>query len=148
MGEACMATFWPIPGLKWRTFVTVPGFQVGTWISKSVCMGKELSQLAAIKINLRMSIGVWRTLPIFLPVYLHVVYNVMAQLTYPFTFIKLHVRSHNYFQMQVHLHVDLVYLFFSITGIVATPIPIHSTTSLVNKLETPIYTHIYIYIIC
>ena len=48
--------------------------------------------------------------------------------------------------MQVHLHVDLVYLFISITGIAATPIPTHSTTSLVNKLETPIYTDIYIYI--
>ena len=72
---------------------------------------------------------------------------------YPFTFIKLHVHSHNYFpknkhvhsniywSMQVHLHADLVYLFISITGIVATPIPIYSTTSLVNKLETPIYTH-------
>ena len=47
-------------------------------------------------------------------------------------------------QTQVHLHADLVYLFIFITGIVATPIPIHSTTSLVNKLETPIYTHIYI----
>ena len=45
--------------------------------------------------------------------------------------------------MQVHLHAALVYPFISITGIVATPIPIHSTTSLVNKLETPIYTHIY-----
>ena len=50
------------------------------------------------------------------------------------------------FQTQVHLHADLVYLFISITGTVATPIPIHSTTSLVNKLETPIYTHIYIYL--
>ena len=50
--------------------------------------------------------------------------------------------------MQVHLHADLVYLFISITGIVATPIPIHSTTSLVNKLETSIdtHTHTYIYI--
>ena len=46
------------------------------------------------------------------------------------------------FQIQVHLHADLVYLFISVTGIVATPIPIHSTTCLVNKLETPIYTHI------
>ena len=46
------------------------------------------------------------------------------------------------FQMQVHLHADLVYLFISITGIVATPIPIYSIISLVNKLETPIYTHI------
>ena len=44
------------------------------------------------------------------------------------------------FQTQVHLHADLVYLFISITGIVATPILIHSTTSLVSKLETPIYT--------
>ena len=43
------------------------------------------------------------------------------------------------FQTQVHLHADLVYLFISITGIVATPI--HSTTFLVNKLKTPIYTH-------
>ena len=49
-----------------------------------------------------------------------------------------------YWSMQVHLHADLVYLFISITGIVATPMPIHSTTSLVNKLETPIYTHIYL----
>ena len=42
--------------------------------------------------------------------------------------------------MQVHLHADLVYLFLPITGI-----PIHSTTSLVNKLETPIHTHTHIY---
>ena len=51
------------------------------------------------------------------------------------------------FQTQVHLHADLVYLFISITSIVATPIPIHSTISLVNKLETPIlniYTYIYL----
>ena len=52
------------------------------------------------------------------------------------------------FQTQVHIiNADLVYLFISIIGIVATPIPIHSTTSLVNKLETPIYTHTYIYML-
>ena len=39
-----------------------------------------------------------------------------------------------YWSMQVHLHADFVYLFISVTGTVATPMPIHSTT-LVNKLE-------------
>ena len=98
-----------------------------------------------IKINLKISIGVWSTLPIFLPIYLHGSLQCHAQLTYPFIFIKLHVHSHNYFQKNKHVHsythnTSLVYLFISITGIVATPIPIHLTTSLVNKLETPIYT--------
>ena len=40
----------------------------------------------------------------------------------------------------MQVHADLVYLLISIYGTIATPIPIHSTTSLVNKLETPIHT--------
>ena len=32
-----------------------------------------------------------------LPIYLHGSLQCHAQLTYPFTFIKLHVHSHNYF---------------------------------------------------
>ena len=51
----------------------------------------------SIKINLKMSIDVWSTLPIFLPIYLHGSLQCHAQLTYPLTFIKLHVHSHNYF---------------------------------------------------
>ena len=90
-----------------------------------------------IKINLKMPIGVWSTLPIFLPIYLHGSLQCQARLTY--------IHSHLLncmsiltiiFQMQVNLHADLVYLFISITGIVTTPI-----LSLVNKLETPIHTH-------
>ena len=88
-----------------------------------------------------MSIGVWSILPIFLSIHLHGSLQCHAQLTY----IHSHLLNSMsiltiIFQTQVHLHADLVYLFISITGIVATPIPIHSTTSLVNKLETPIYT--------
>ena len=44
-----------------------------------------------------MSIGVWSTLPAFLPIYLHGSLQCHAQPTCPFTFIKLHVQSHNYF---------------------------------------------------
>ena len=46
-----------------------------------------------------MSIGVWSTLPIFLPIYLPGSLQCHVQLTsiYPFTIIKLHVHSHNYF---------------------------------------------------
>ena len=168
MGEACMAIFWPIPGLKWRTFVTVPGFQVGTWISKSVCMGKEWSQLLnqhLYNINQNKSQNVHKCVEYLahLPIYLHHSLQYHVQLTYPFIFTKLHVHPHNYFpknkhihsyiyiyiywSIQVHLHADLVYLFISITGIVAKPIPIYSTTSLVNKLETPIHTHTHMYVI-
>ena len=159
MGEACMATFWPTPGLKWRTFDCARFSTVGTWISKSVYMEK-LSQLAyyiyiSINIYIKMSIGVWSTLPIFLPIHLHGSLQVQchAQLTYisihiydtacPFSqlFSKKQTCALIYWSMQVHLHAGLVYLYTSVTGIVATPLPIHSVTSLVNKLETPIHTH-------
>ena len=53
-----------------------------------------------------MSIGVWSTLPIFLPIHLHGSLQVQchAQLTYPFTFMTLHVHSHNYFPKKKHVH--------------------------------------------
>ena len=79
----------------------------------------------SIKINLKMSIGVWSTLPIFLPIHLHGSLQCHAQLTYPFTFIKLSILkiifqktnmcTHIYIymlvyhSMQLHLHADLVY---------------------------------------
>ena len=44
--------------------------------------------------------------------------------------------------MQVHLHADLVYLFISVTGIVATPIPIHSTISRQQIGNTNLYIYI------
>ena len=51
-----------------------------------------------------MSIGVWSTLPIFLSIHLHGSLHCHAELTYPFTFIKLHVHSHNYFPKNKHVH--------------------------------------------
>ena len=59
-----------------------------------------------------MSIGVWSNLPISLPIYLHGSLQSHAQLTYPFTFIKLHVHSHNYFQKNKYVH--------SYTGVCST----------------------------
>ena len=131
--------------------LTVPGFQQREpeFLSQyHVCIGEEWSQ-----INLKMSIGVWSTLPIFLPVYLHSSLSLQchAQRTYLFTLIWLNsmsifiiiLKKTKTKNMCTHILVyastsDLVYLLISITGIVATPKPIHSTTSLVNKLETPI----------
>jgi len=48
------------------------------------------------------------------------------------------------FQMQVHLHADLVYLFISVTGIVATPMYTHSFNYLSSQqIGKNQYTHIY-----
>ena len=57
-----------------------------------------------IYIYIKMSIDVWSTLPIFLPIHLHGSLQCHAKLTYPFTFIKLHVHSHIYFPKNKYEH--------------------------------------------
>ena len=85
-------------------YSTVPGFQ--QWEPEFLSMhGKRMITISIyIKINLKMSIGVWSTLPIFLPIHLHGSLQCHAQLTYPFTFIKLHVHPHNYFPKNKYVH--------------------------------------------
>ena len=82
----------------------------------------------------------WSTLPIFLPIHLHgSLQSTMSCTSNIYIYIYIHSHLLNYmsvltiiFHMQVHLHADLVY----------HPYPfIHSTISLVNKLETPTHTH-------
>ena len=118
--------------------LTAPGFQ--QWepeFLSQYAWGKNghnywISIYISIKINLKMSTGVWSTLPIFQPIHLHGSLQCHAQLTYihlhwlnilTIIFQKTNVHSNIYWSMQVHLHADLVYLFISITGIVATPYP-------------------------
>ena len=92
--------------------LTVPGFQqwepefLSQYTQEKNYHNYWISIYIYIKINLKMSIGVWSTLPIFLPIYLHGSLQCHVQLTYiyPFTFIKLHVHSHNYFPKNKHVH--------------------------------------------
>ena len=103
--------------------LTVPGFQQWEpeFLSQyHVCIGEEWSQ-----INLKMSIGVWSTLPIFLPIYLHSSLSLQchAQRTYLFTLIWLNSMSifiiilkTNKQKQHVHSYTCLCkYIWFSVS---------------------------------
>ena len=65
------------------------------------------------KINLKMSLGVWSTLPIFLSIHLHGSLQCYAQLTYPFTFVKLSILTIIFQKTNMCTHILIILVYAS-----------------------------------